>query len=167
MHTNKTTPVEQDFMRQFTGGFTGILYWEQLDQLWEQLRADQELEWYVYAVGEMPPQQPVPAAKLQAFISRIDHLLRTEHDYDYCGVVYVDSRTHPGLIKIFDPNQLGSSCGSSGLKVLPGWVLSRTPPVDLQALLPPPRSRRRWWQALFPEKEVKAGTRINQTPNWV
>jgi hypothetical protein len=79
----------------------------------------------------------------------VDQLLRSEHDEDYCGIVYVDAPEDPRLVKIFDPNHLGASCGSSGLRVLPGWVLSRDPPLDLQAAVPPTRSRRRWWQALF------------------
>ncbi len=38
-------------------------------------------------------------------------------------VVYVVDRETPKKIKIFDPNNLGASCGSSGFTVLPGWVL--------------------------------------------
>ncbi len=139
-----------DYAARFQGGFTGILYWHQLDALWKRLRASGDGHWYVYAVGAAPPEQPVTAAELERFITEIDHLLRTEHDFDYCGVVYVDAIESPEMVKIYDPNHLGSSCGSSGLRVLPGWVVSRLPPVDLKATVPLPRSRRRWWQAIFP-----------------
>jgi hypothetical protein len=138
-----------DFLARFNGGFSGILHWHQLDALWEQLRADAGGNWYVYAVGELPPSEPATAERLSLFISEVDKLLHAEHHHDYCGVVYVDSRDAPTLIKIFDPNHLGSSCGSSGVRVLPGWVLSRTLPVDLEAAMPPTRSRRRWWQGIL------------------
>lgn len=138
-----------DFRAQFEGGFAGILHWHQLDALWERLRGCADGAWYVYAVGEMPPERPVTAVELGRFISEVDHLLHTEHHHDYCGVVYVDRVDAPAMVKIFDPNHLGSSCGSSGTRVLPGWVLSRAAPVDLQATVPLPRSRRRWWQSIF------------------
>lgn len=138
-----------DFLAQFQGGFAGILHWHHLDALWERLRACMDGAWYVYAVGEVPPARPLTAAELGRFIGEVDHLLRTEHHHDYCGVVYVDRVDAPAMVKIFDPNHLGSSCGSSGERVLPGWVLSRTAPVDLQAAVPLPRARRRWWQSMF------------------
>ena len=141
--------ADDDFLGRFNGGFTGILQWQQLDRLWAQLRDYADDRWYVYAVGEEPPEDPVRAAEFDRFLSEIDDLLRRDHAYDYCGVVYVDRKDNPSLIKIFDPNNLGSSCGSSGMRVLPGWVLSRMRPLDLQAAMPPTRSRRRWWQDLF------------------
>jgi hypothetical protein len=137
-----------NFMERFTGGCHGILHWQQLDALWNTLRADPGQSWYVYAVGEPPPQTPVSFLGLQEFLLEIDALLRQEHAESYCGIVYVDHPGTPRLVKIFDPNQLGSSCGSSGQTTLPGWVLSLDPPVDLPAALPPTRSRQRWWQRL-------------------
>ncbi|MGD8575764.1 MAG: hypothetical protein PVG13_01630, partial [Thiohalophilus sp.] len=122
--------------------------WPQLDTLWETLR-EQPKAWYIYAVGEMPPEKPVDAQQLNTFINEIDALLRQEHDEDYCGIVYVDKPSDPGFIKIYDPNNLGVSCGYSDNPPLPGWVLSLIPPVDLPAALPPPGNRRRWWQRLF------------------
>jgi hypothetical protein len=137
------------FLADYNGGFTGILHWHQLDALWERLRGDADGAWYVYAVGEPPPNRPANARQLDLFIAEVDKLLRAEHHHDYCGVVYADRVDAPGLVKIFDPNHLGSSCGSSGSRVLPGWVLSRNRPVDLRAAMPPTRSRRRWWQGIF------------------
>ena len=141
-----------DFLQRFEAGSTGILHWSQLDELWARLRDGADDGWYVYAVGEAVPEAPASAAEFCRFVGEIDALLRQEHDEDYCGVVYVDDRENPEFVKIFDPNHLGSSCGSSGLRVLPGWVLSRVPPVDLQAAMPPTGSRRRWWQRLFPSR---------------
>jgi len=101
-------------------------------------------------VGEAPPQEPVTGGQLQQFIDELDALLRKDHDEAYCGIVYVDDPDEPGMIKVYDPNNLGAVCGSSGARVLPGWVLSTMPPEDLQAALPPPGNRRRWWRRLFP-----------------
>ena len=126
-----------------------MLRWPQLDELWKTLQAQSSKEWFIYAVGEEPPQQPVSHEQLNAFIKEIDKLLHDEHQEDYCGIVYADDRQDPGFIKIYDPNNLGVSCGFSDNPPLPGWVLSLIPPVDLPAAFPPPGNRRRWWQKLF------------------
>ena len=86
---------------------------------------------------------------MQTFIHEVDHLLRTEHNEDYCGIVYADDTQQPGFIKIFDPNNLGVSCGYSEKPPLPGWIVSRIPPVELETALYPPNNRRRWWRRLF------------------
>ena len=82
-------------------------------------------------------------------ISEIDELLRAEHKEDYCGIVYADDLQNPTFIKIFDPNNLGVSCGFSDHPPLPGWVLSLSKPEDLPNAFPPPQNRRRWWQRLI------------------
>lgn len=140
---------EESYLVAFKGEFWGMLRWEQLDEFWDRLRGDAAGGWYIYAVGEPPPGQPVDALQLEHFVTEIDTLLRREHDEDYCGIVYADDREHPSFVKIFDPNNLGVVCGSSAAPPLPGWVLSKLRPVDLPAALPPPGNRRRWWQRLF------------------
>jgi hypothetical protein len=140
--------TEIDFRTAFRGTFSGVLRWPQLDALWETLRAGADDGWYIYAVGEPPPGQTVTAGELTRFIDEVDALLRREHEEDYCGIVYADSFETPGFVKIFDPNHLGVSCGYSDNPPLPGWILSRIPPVDLQAATLP-GNRRRWWQRLF------------------
>jgi len=144
-----TDTATDPFVEAFRGSFAGILRWPQLDALWDTLRQHADQGWYIYAVGEAPPDEPVEAAQLDKFIREIDALLRQEHDEDYCGIVYADDREDPGFIKIFDPDNLGVSCGFSEAPPLPGWILSRIPPSDLPAALPPPGKRRRWWQKLF------------------
>jgi hypothetical protein len=139
---------QKDYMQAFRGSFTSALRWHHLDALWEVLRADADGGWYVYAVGEMPPAAPVEADKLQLFVHEIDTLLRREHAEKYCGIVYADDLQRPSFIKIYDPNNLGVSCGYSDNPPLPGWVLSKIAPVDLPAIAVP-KNRRRWWQTLF------------------
>lgn len=137
------------FLQAFKGHFNGVLRWPQLDDLWHVIRQDAAGGWYIYAVGEPPPERPVDAEKVLAFIHEVDGLLRTEHDEDYCGIVYADDTAHPRFVKIFDPNNLGVSCGSSEFPPLPGWILSKIAPVDLPAAVPQPNNRRRWWRRLF------------------
>ena len=138
-----------EFRREFRGTFYGVLRWEHLDELWERLRADADGGWYVYAVGEPPPEETAGADDFLRFVEEVDALLHKEHEEDYCGIVYVDDPASPGFVKIFDPNNLGVSCGYSDNPPLPGWILSKLPPVDLQAPMPQPGNRRRWWRQLF------------------
>ena len=136
------------YLQTFRGSFMGVLRWHQLDQLWEQVLTDSP-SWYVYAVGEEPPTQALSGDALRNIVQELDTLLRHEHAEDYCGIVYTDSMNHPTYIKVFDPNNLGSTCGSSGNPPLPGWILSHMQPINLPAALPQPGNRRRWWQKLF------------------
>jgi hypothetical protein len=143
-----TTPTDP-FLLSYRGYLSNLLKWEELDTFWQTLRNQADNGWYIYAVGEAPPQHPSTAGQLTTFIEEIDKLLRQEHQEDYCGIVYVNDRESPALVKIFDPNHLGSSCGPGFGEVLPGWVLSTMAPVDLQASVAPANNRRRWWQKLF------------------
>lgn len=140
--------TESEYMRQFRGGFTSALRWPQLDSLWDSLRSEPQ-GWYVYAVGEIPPEEVSDAGALMQFINEIDVLLRREHDEDYCGIVYADDLSAPTMVKIYDPNNLGVTCGFSDNPPLPGWVLSRYQPVDLPHAQAAPKGRRHWWQKIF------------------
>jgi hypothetical protein len=144
-------PGKEAYLQAFRGSFTSALRWHQLDALWERLRDDANGGWYVYAVGEAPPTHTLEAAAFKHFISEIDALLRAEHDEKFCGIVYADDLDSPSFVKIYDPHNLGVSCGSSDNPPLPGWVLSKLAPIDLPANRILPQSRKRWWQTLFGE----------------
>lgn len=137
-----------DYLNQFRGSFKSTMQWSHLDALWQVLRKD-AAGWYVYAIGEALPTQPLSADDFLHFIDEVDALLRTEHDESYCGIVYADNLQTPQMIKIYDPNNLGVSCGFSENPPLPGWVVSRTAPIDLPATQVLPKNRQRWWQRLF------------------
>ncbi|MCX7898268.1 MAG: hypothetical protein N2441_10405, partial [Rhodocyclaceae bacterium] len=62
---------------------------------------------------------------------------------------YADDLENPRLVKIFDPNHLGVSCGFSAKPPAPGWVMSRVPPEAVDAEIVMPENRRRWWRRLF------------------
>lgn len=138
----------QRFMDAFRGSFTSALRWPQLDDLWQAVRMQREANWYIYAVGESPPTHSASRQQLHHFIEEVDSLLRREHGEEYCGIVYADNLQQPAFVKIYDPNNLGVSCGFSDNPPLPGWVLSTLRPCDLHASVLP-ANRKRWWRRLF------------------
>jgi len=133
----------------FRGGFDSVLRWPHFDELWKNLAAKADEHWYIYAIGELPPETPATAEKMMRFLTEMEVLLRQEHDEDYCGIVYVDDKQRPTFVKIFDPNNLGVSCGFSDNPPLPGWILSKLKPIDLPENMPQTASRKRWWQKVF------------------
>ncbi len=146
--TESLVSTQSDFQGRLTGSFSNVLTWEQLAALWATVR-DQPEGWYIYAVGEEPPEGPASASALDRFLVEIDALLHREHREDYCGIVYADDRSKPAFIKIFDPHNLGSSCGSSGMITLPGWLLTRMRPELLRDPRVLPEGRKRWWRSLI------------------
>lgn len=142
-----TAVQNPEFDRLFEGTLYSLLSWAQLSAFWERL--DPAGGWYLYAVGEARPETPADAEHVTAFIQRIDELLRKEHHEDYCGIVYADDLKDPRMVKIYDPNNLGTSCGSGKHRILPGWIMSRMPPSDLDAPQFVPQNRKRWWQGFM------------------
>lgn len=137
------------FLTSYRGSFTSMMRWPQLDDFWELLNKQADNSWYIYAIGEEPPVAPVIKDELLSFIKEIDILLHKDHTEDYCGIVYADDKMNPRFIKIYDPNNLGVSCGFSDNPPMPGWILSKIQPVKLESALNPPNNRRRWWKRLF------------------
>ncbi len=144
----EVSAMNHDFLKSMDGTFHGILQWVDLDKLWGRVREDGE-GWYVSLVGTEPVQKTLTVAELETFIIEVDSLLRRDHQYHYCGIVYVDDPALPSLIKIYDPNNVGNSCGCSGVRTLPRWVLSKMPPVLIEDHAPLPGNRRHWWQKMF------------------
>ena len=123
-----------EYISAFEGRFTSALRWHQLDALWERVRERND---------------GASADELERFLTEIDRLLHEEHEEEYCGIVYADDLLSPTFIKIYDPNNLGVSCGFSDNPPLPGWVLSRIPPVDLQRSMQAQNDKRSWWRKIF------------------
>ncbi len=138
-----------EFDRYYNGMLYSVMRWDQLTVFWNKV--DAGAGWYLYAVGQQVPHEPSAAAKVQQFTREMDELLRREHHEDYCAIVYADNLDEPNFIKIYDPNHLGSSCGSSATKssVLPGWLMSRTPPRELEIGGVVTGQRKRWWQSFL------------------
>lgn len=140
---------ENPYLTAFRGSFAGLMSWQDLDAFWKVVREDAAAGWYLYAIGETPPDAPARSEQVKLFVDEIDVLLRKEHEEDYCGIVYADSKTEPSMIKIFDPNNLGVQCGFSDNPPLPGWVMSLLPPVALRDKSQRPENRKRWWRRLW------------------
>ncbi|MBI1285179.1 MAG: hypothetical protein GC183_12705 [Thiobacillus sp.] len=138
-----------EFDRKYNGLLYSVMRWDQLTAFWEKV--DAGAGWYLYAVGHELPQTSSPADKVQQFMRELDELLRRDHHEDYCAIVYADDLDAPNFIKIYDPNHLGSSCGSSSMKtsVLPGWLMSKSPPRELEMHGLVTGQRKRWWQSFL------------------
>ncbi len=139
----------EEFDRYYNGLLYSVMRWDQLTAFWQKVDAD--AGWYLYAVGHAVPQVSSGPDKVRHFMSEIDELLRREHHEDYCAIVYADNLDAPNFIKIYDPNHLGSSCGSSSMKssVLPGWLMSKVPPRELEMHGVVTGQRKRWWQSFL------------------
>ena len=109
------TSISKNFTDAFRGRFTSVMRWHQLDEFWESFKPQVDDKWFVYAVGQTPPETTTSKEKVLHFIDEIDTLLHEDHDEDYCGIVYIDNKEEPSYIKIFDPNNLGISCGPSAV----------------------------------------------------
>ena len=138
-----------EFDRQYNGLLYSVMQWDQLTVFWARINA--EAGWYLYAVGQNVPTAPASPDKVHQFTHEIDGLLRREHHEDYCAIVYADNLDDPRFIKIYDPNHLGSSCGSSATKstVLPGWIMSQVAPHELKINGIVTGQRKRWWQTFI------------------
>lgn len=135
-----------EFQRLCAGRVWSVMSWDQLTTFWK--RIDPAAGWYLLAAGAVPATVPADAAAVAGFIAQIDVLLRNDHRESYCGIVYADDIDNPRLIKIYDPNNLGSSCGSSKNPPGPGWIMSRELPDETLSRVSVPESRKRWWQRL-------------------
>ncbi len=147
-------PPSVSYMEQFDGKLIAMRKWEDLDELWTGIHGSADDGYYIYTIGETPPTEPADKETVHRFILDIDTLLRREHKENYCGIVYADNKTRPTFVKIYDPHNLGMVCGSSGVRTLPGWTLSKTQPVELepeQKNDPQPRGFMRW-KGLFSRK---------------
>jgi hypothetical protein len=136
------------FETKLNGTLYGLIQWSAWDRLKALLQEDAAARWYVSAAGATVPAGPLDPVALHVLLDEITALLRNDHREDYLGIVYVDDFDAPTLVKIYDPNNLGASCGSIGFKVPPGWVLSLDRPTPIDAATPLPGNRRRWWEAL-------------------
>jgi len=140
---------DDPFYLAFRGNFTSLLSWQQLDEFWSAVLRKADAGWYIYAIGTPVPTEKSSADDVVKFITEVNSLLRDEHYEDYCGIVYTDNKEDPTMVKIFDPNNLGVSCGFSNNPPPPGWLLSLIPPQPLESRRPLPASRQRWWQTLW------------------
>lgn len=120
------------------GTLAGILDWNELDQLWQRVIEATGTGWYLYTPDKLKPGHTATKSELQSFIVFLKAYLRAAQDKDYCGIVYVDSITHPSLIKVFDPKALLSMCNINGAIPAPSWVITTLDPAHMAAWAEPP-----------------------------
>ncbi|MDP2805918.1 MAG: hypothetical protein Q8O24_08250 [Gallionellaceae bacterium] len=134
---------KDDFHARLNGTFYGVLKWDQLDVLWDKVKAGQ---WYFYQIGEALPEVALSSELLAVRLDALTTLLRKDHEFDFCGIVYADNLDAPTLVKVYDPNHIGTSCGSPEGGSPAAWILSIAPPALIEAHAPSTNSRKRWWQ---------------------
>ncbi len=148
MHADSLHNQLDEFHLQMNGLLFSLLTWQQLTEFWTKV--NRSAGWYLYAVGEAVPTLPSQPEQVDRFIAELDALLRRDHHESYCGIVYANDLDSPSFVKIYDPNHLGSSCGSGkNPPPPPGWIMSRVAPVELHLKYTLPANRKRWWQNLF------------------
>ena len=140
--------MSEGFLEQLNAKSYGILRWDQLDTIWKKLEAGSQ-PWFIYQVGDALPESSIEGDKLHDALAALNQLLRQEHEHDYCGIVYVNDLDDPTFVKVFDPNNLGSSCGCSGKKFSPRWVISQIKPEKIEDDVPLPNNRKKWWKKIF------------------
>jgi len=119
---------------------------DQLSAFWQRL--DPAAELVSLRLGEERRANRPTREHVAAFTRRDRHPAAPANTTrTTCGIVYADDLDNPSLIKIYDPSHLGTSCGSSKHRILPGWVMSKMPPSDLSPSHLVPQNRKRWWQA--------------------
>ncbi len=119
-----------DYLTQFKGRFIGVMHWQDCHALLKTLHNNPG-DWYLYDTLEIMPASTLDAQTFIHQLERIKDILVAEHTKRYCGIVYTDDLTNPTFVKIFHPNNLGKSCGSSDNPPMPQWLLSKKKPMDV------------------------------------
>ncbi|CAC9580802.1 hypothetical protein [uncultured Gammaproteobacteria bacterium] len=119
-----------DYLAQFQDRFIGIMQWEDCHALFEKL-SNNSNDWYLYNTSKVVPKTVVNANDFLNAINNIKKVIKSEHQERYCGIVYTNDLNNPDFVKIFHPNNLGKSCGSSENPPIPQWLLSKIKPIDI------------------------------------
>jgi len=123
------------YWRAYQGRASGLIDWKDVDALWPLLGAQPE-GWFVYDLEATPPVAPMPAPDFTAFLPQAEALVNERRDRSHSGAIYIDSREAPSFIKIFDPTNMGTSCGGDHEMIFPRYILSKTKPDSRPARTP-------------------------------
>jgi len=126
------------FWRAYQGRASGLLNWQEVDALWPRLTA-QPSSWYVYDLNTTPPEAPLPDAEFIAFLPQAQALVNERRDRSHSGAIYLDNHGSPTFIKIFDPTNMGTSCGGDHDMIFPRFIFSKLKPDPRPA--PPPKKQ--------------------------
>ncbi len=126
MSQSSTLP-DTPFWRAYQARASGLLNWPDVDSLWQLLAARPE-NWFVYDLDKPPPGAPLLAADFAAFLPAAEALVNARRDRSHSGAIYIDNRETPSFIKIFDPTNMGTSCGGDHDMIFPRYILSKLKP---------------------------------------
>ena len=126
-----------DYIKKYQGRFVGIMQWDDCNALLQKL-IEKPQDWFLYNTLEKVPKDVCPEDFFISELTSIKKIITDEHQERYCGIVYVDDVEMPSFVKIFHPNNLGKSCGSSEHPPIPQWLLSKIKPVDVVKEFGPP-----------------------------
>ncbi|MDU8927757.1 hypothetical protein RXV86_10210 [Alisedimentitalea sp. MJ-SS2] len=119
------------YWNAFQGKLHGFPMWQMLDRFWPVLEASGG-EWFIHDLeSDAVPDTTASAEELATLLKSVAEMYEPARSRSFCGVVFVDDLKAPGFVKLFDPWKMGASCGSSGERTLPRYVLSRIKPDSL------------------------------------
>ena len=121
---------DTEFWRRYRGAFSGVLKWQDMKSLWASLKTSPE-GWYVFDPAMEAPAAPLNSADFLSFLDEAELLINQRRDRQSCGSIYVDKLGEPACIKIFDPLNMGTSCGGSHDPIMPRWIISHMVPDTL------------------------------------
>ncbi|CAC9448121.1 hypothetical protein [bacterium endosymbiont of Bathymodiolus sp. 5 South] len=120
-----------NYLDKFQSRFIGVMQWDDCNALFDTLISNPADDWYLYDTTAVLPVATINAERLVAQLKSIKFIIETQHQERYCGIVYVDDLKNPNFVKIFHPNNLGKTCGSSEHPPIPQWLLSKIQPLDV------------------------------------
>lgn len=115
------------FWRLYQGRSKGVLNWPEVDTLWQQLAGSPE-GWFAYDLELAPPEAPSTPEAFLAVLKDAETLVNARRDRSHSGAIYIDSAENPAFVKIFDPVNMGTSCGGDHEIILPHYILSKAKP---------------------------------------
>ncbi len=121
---------DTDFWQAYQRDFQGLLHWPDVEAFWQLLAATPQ-GWYLFDPTSTAPDTPIDTKQFPAILTEIKTLIHSGRKTSHCFALFTDDRLSPNFVKIFDPANLGATCGSSGTRTLPHWTLSRTQPDTL------------------------------------
>lgn len=118
------------YWQAYQGPFSGLLNWPDVERFWQVLAQDPQ-GWYAFDFLADPPQDVLSAQAFETQVQAMRELINSGRETSHCFALFADDVTQPDFVKIFDPGNLGASCGSSGSRTYPRWTLSRIAPTPL------------------------------------
>ncbi|WP_137701144.1 hypothetical protein [Marimonas lutisalis] len=130
------------YWRAYQGRFAGFPTWPMFDRFWPVLK-ESGGAWYILDLDSGTlPEAPASAEAFEALIAEAEAMYTPVRNRSFSGIVFADDASEPAFVKLFDPWKMGASCGSSGERIMPRWVLSRMKPDALPPGEEPDKPRR-------------------------